>query len=153
MSECTAGPPLAPLQPWLWQNSGWVKVPTEMLLIVPKHASESCIGRQEQGTATRSYNTAQWRSAGLDGNWSMFWEHVMSVWLLGSRGRVCELVIFASLGSNAKFALLWLIAYTMWHVYMLIWKCLHACVCVFVCIVHAGEHARMAAVCMHCCKC
>lgn len=42
MSERTAGPPLAPLQPRLWQNRSWAKVTAEALLIA-KHPSESCI--------------------------------------------------------------------------------------------------------------
>lgn len=68
MSECTAGPPLAPLQPWLWQNSSWVKVTAEMPLIVPKHPSESYIAVGRSRERPREV-TVQRRSAGLDGNW------------------------------------------------------------------------------------
>lgn len=61
-------------------------------------------------------------------------------------------------GSNAK--LCFALTYCPHHVapecicicscgYVYVCECVSACTCV----VHAGEHARMAAVWMHCCKC
>lgn len=133
MSECTAGPPLAPLQLWLWQNSSWVKVTAEIPLIVPKHPSESCIAVGRSRERPREV-TVQHSGGplGLTGTNQCF-RNVMSLWLLGSGGRVFEFVVFASLGSNTKlcFALTYCphhVAYV--YAYLKVCTCVCLCVCV-----------------------
>lgn len=156
MSERTAGPPLAPLQPRLWQNRSWAKVTAEALLIA-KHPSES-EGRNREQLPESAVKLGGGELISNLGICNISLSSKAAEEEFGSCFSFPEAFLCASHNSDWFKCQIMLCSDILptpcgvcVHLYKLVWSCLCESVCV--CVVSAGEHARTAAVWLHCCKC